>query len=79
MLISTAYDSLINIYDEKDSEETEQLRTIGLLDSPMAAQIRNLTGLSATAFGNVGIMKAMKVTKNSLKRPRVFLRMTSSS
>ena len=28
LLISTAYDSLINIYDEQDSEETEQLRTI---------------------------------------------------
>ena len=28
LLISTAYDSLINIYDEKNSEETEQLRTI---------------------------------------------------
>ena len=28
LLISTAYDSLINIYDEQNSEETEQLRTI---------------------------------------------------
>ena len=28
LLISTGYDSLINIYDEHESEETEQLRTI---------------------------------------------------
>ena len=28
LLISTSYDSLINIYDEQNSEETEQLRTI---------------------------------------------------
>ena len=28
LLISTSYDSLINIYDEENSEETEQLRTI---------------------------------------------------
>ena len=28
LLISTAYDSLINVYNEKKSEETEQLRTI---------------------------------------------------
>ena len=28
LLISTAYDSLINIYNEKKSDETEQLRTI---------------------------------------------------